>query len=53
MKLTVNDPLRVKSRMTAPAIWFLYKRQAVLQAEHGDSGEYDKGSVTTNKESTR
>lgn len=31
--------------MTPPAIWVLYKRLTVLQAEHGDSGEYDKGSV--------
>lgn len=45
MKLTRNDYCISRGRMSSPAIWALYKRLAVLEAEHGDSGDYYKGSV--------
>lgn len=31
--------------MTPLAVWVLYKRLAVLQAEQGDSEKYNKDSV--------
>lgn len=47
IKLTMDDPLHVK-RQDDSTCYLGYVWQywlAVLQAEHGDSGEYDKGSV--------